>query len=175
MRLIYRLFLLPALCLSLSASAETPDYIGKHVTTPVDLAAINQVIETFRTAIINKDPRTMNSLMLDTHVLFNAAPPPDLIRKNREKYDINFDGVLPDGLQGFNQYLGEEKQSIEEKFYNIKITQDANTAWVAFDYEFQIAGKTTNYGIETWQLIQNADAQWKIISVVWTVHMPDAK
>jgi len=171
MRPIHRLFFILALSLSLSAVADTPAYIGQHISSPADIAAINQVIETFRVAIIKKDPRTMNSLMLDTHVLFNAAPPPDMIRINREKYDINFDGVLPGELQGFNQYLSNEKQSVEEKFYNIKITQDANTAWVTFDYEFQVAGKTTNYGIETWQLIQNADAQWKIISVVWSVHV----
>jgi hypothetical protein len=148
-----------------------PDYIGKHISTPEDVAAINNVVEQFRTGIINKDGRQINALMLNSHVLFSSAPTPAQINTIREKYDPNFDGIFAGGLQDFCQFLSKEKGAVEEKFYNIKITQDDHTAWVMFDYEFQMEHQTQNYGVETWELAKDAHDQWKIISVVWSVHM----
>ncbi len=55
----------------------------------------------------------------------------------------------------------------------MKITQDRNVAWVMFDYEFAVNGKTQNYGIETWQMMKVADDKWKIASVIWTMNRPN--
>jgi len=156
---------------TLSASAETPAYIGQHTSSPEDTAAIGKVIEAFRTGIINKDPKQLTTLMLNSNILFSSSPTPQQIRGMREKYDANFDGIFGGGLQDFCGFLTREKSAVEEKFYNIKITQDDHMAWVMFDYEFQMEHKTQNYGIEAWELIKSADDQWKIVSVVWSVHM----
>ncbi len=166
------LFCLFMACWTVCAQAETPSYIGQHLSSPDDLKAINKVTEDFRTALINKDTKLLTSLMLNSNILFSSSPSPEQIRKMREKYDVNFDGIFGGGLQDFIGFLGREKQAIEEKFYNVKITQDDHMAWVMFDYEFQMEHVTQNYGIETWELIKGMDDQWKIVSVVWSVHMP---
>lgn len=157
--------------IALIARAEVPAYIGQHSSSPEDTAAISKVIEAFRTGIMNKDTKQLTSLMLNSNILFSSSPTPQQIRTMREKYDANFDGIFGGGLQDFCGFLAKEKGAVEEKFYNIKITQDDHMAWVMFDYEFQMEHKTQNYGIETWELIKGADDQWKIVSVVWSVHM----
>jgi len=154
-----------------SVQAQVPEYLGKYKSTPEDIQAITKVSEDFKTALINKDTVLLSSLILNSSILFSSAPAPEHIKNIRKKMDSNFDGIFSGGVPSFYQFLSTEKMPIEEKFYNLKITQDDNMAWVVFDYEFQMDHKTQNYGIENWQLIKNADDQWKIISVVWSVHM----
>jgi hypothetical protein len=40
---------------------------------------------------------------------------------------------------------------------------------VTFNYDFIVNDKVTNSGIEHWQMCK-IDAQWRILSVVWTVY-----
>lgn len=159
-----------SLLFTVGAHAETPSYIGQHVSTPEDTAAITKITEDFRAAISNKDAKLLSTLVLNSNILFSSASSPELIKTINDKYDVNYDGLSSGGFTEFSQYLAKEKNPIEEKFYNIKITQDGHTAWVNFDYEFVADHKTENYGIETWQLIKAANGSWKIISVVWSAH-----
>jgi hypothetical protein len=76
------------------------------------------------------------------------------------------------GYAEFARFIGSSKGAVEEKFYNVKITQDGNVAWVMFDYEFLVDGKAQNYGVETWQMMKVADDKWKIASVMWTMNHP---
>jgi len=180
LRFVKTSFLNTSICLfaALSATvayAEVPAYIGQHVNTPEDIAAITKVAEEFRSALINKNPKQLSSLMLNSGILFSSAPSPEQIRNIRDKYDANFDGISNGGLEAFLEFIGKKGPAVEEKFYNMKITQDDHTAWVTFDYEFLENNKTENYGIETWQLIKAADDKWKIASVVWSVHMLHAQ
>jgi hypothetical protein len=63
--------------------------------------------------------------------------------------------------------VGGAKKPIQEKFYNVKITQDGHVAWVVFDFEFLNDNVVSNYGVEAWQMYKT-DGKWKILSVVWT-------
>jgi ketosteroid isomerase-like protein len=163
--------ILAALLASASAAAaDVPSYIGRRVSTAQDTEAINKVIDDFKAALKAKDVRLLSSLMLNSNILFAAPMPPEMIKRIREKSDPNFDGLPPGGFREFARFVGEAKDPIEEKFYNVKITQDDNVAWVMFDYEFLQNNKSTNHGVETWQMMKNADGQWKIASVVWTMH-----
>ena len=38
-----------------------------------------------------------------------------------------------------------------------------------FDYEFLVGDTLSNYGVEAWQMVKR-DGQWKILSVVWSMH-----
>jgi len=155
------------------AGAQTPPIpVGQHSSTPEDIKAINQVVENFRLAIVNKDVKLLTSQLLNSTILFSSAVPPQQIRNIREKFDVHFDGIFTDGLSDFGKFLASEKGNVEELFHDVKIVQDGNMAWVNFDYEFQMEHKTQNYGIESWQLIKDVNDQWKIISVVWSVHLP---
>lgn len=71
----------------------------------------------------------------------------------------------------FVKYITESKEQLEERFYNVKIAQDADLALVLFDYDFRENSKVTNYGIEIWQLFKVED-NWRIISVTWTSKPP---
>ncbi len=159
------------LCSGVGMAADNPPaYIGKYTSTPQDTAAINKVIEDFGSAIRNKDPKLLSTLVLHSNILFDSPTAPDGIAMLRNKVDVNFNGIRASGYSDFARFIGTAKDQVEEKFYNVKITQDKNVAWVMFDYEFVTNGKTENYGIETWQMMKVADDQWKIASVLWTMN-----
>ena len=93
---------------------------------------------------------------------------PEGITAAREEFDTTFDGIAGGGYFSFANFLDREKGSIEEKFYNVSITQDANVSWVMFDFEFLKDEKVINHGVEVWQLMKTVDGSWKIVSVVWS-------
>ena len=68
------------------------------------------------------------------------------------------------------QLLSESREPLEEKFYDINITQDGPVAWVTFNFEFMEGSKVKNYGREVWQTIKTSDHKWKIFTVVWSSH-----
>lgn len=172
MRFFSSAFLLASIlwCGGAGAANPVPDYIGRHVSTPQDTQAINKVIEDFQVAIKTKDSKLLSTLVLNANILFDSPLGPEGIAMVRNKRDVNFDGIRAGAYSEFARFIGMAKESLEEKFYNVKITQDGNVAWVMFDYEFLENGKTQNYGVETWQMIKAADSQWKIVSVIWTMH-----
>lgn len=155
-----------------SATDIVPSYIGKHISTPQDTRAINKVIEDFQTAIKTKDRKLLSTLVLNSNILFDSPMSPEDITYVRDNHDTTFDGLRAGGYGEFARVIGMSKESIEEKFYDVKITQDGNVAWVMFDYEFVRDGKTQNYGIETWQMMKVAGDNWKIASVMWTMNRP---
>lgn len=162
------------LCSGVGMAADNPPaYIGKHTSTEQDTAAINKVIADFGTAIKTKDSKLLSTLVLRSNILFDSPAAPDGIAMLRDKVDVNFDGIRAAGYSDFARFISTTKDQVEEKFYNVKITQDKNVAWVMFDYEFVSNGKTENYGIETWQMMKVADEKWKIVSVMWTMNRPN--
>jgi ketosteroid isomerase-like protein len=162
-----------AYCVAGMAADNPPVYIGKHTSTSQDSTAINKVIEDFGAAIRNKDAKLLSTLVLHSNILFDAPTAPEGIAMMRDKVDANFDGLRSGGYSDFARFIGTTKDQVEEKFYNVKITQDKNVAWVMFDYEFVVNGKTQNYGIETWQMMKAVDEKWKIASVMWTINRPN--
>jgi hypothetical protein len=61
----------------------------------------------------------------------------------------------------------------EERFSNIRIDTDGTVASVYFDYTYNVDGKKSNWGHETWGLAKSAGA-WKISSMIWSItFMPD--
>jgi ketosteroid isomerase-like protein len=170
-----RCFVLALLATSLflsSAADAAPAYIGKHFSTPQDTRAINKVVEDFQTAIKTKDRKLLSTLVLNSNILFDSPMNPEDIAFVRNVHDTTFDGLRAGGYNEFARVIGMSKEALEEKFYNVKITQDGNVAWVMFDYEFIRDGKTQNYGIETWQMMKVGDDSWKIASVMWTMNRP---
>ncbi|MBY0573931.1 MAG: nuclear transport factor 2 family protein [Undibacterium sp.] len=171
-----RYLILSSFCFSLFFShtahcADTPKYIGQHKSTPEDLSAIHQVIENFQTAIKSKDRKLLSTLVLGDNILFSSPQPPGAIKMAREKIDVNFNGINSNGYEAFARFISSSKNPNEEKFYNIKVTQDGNIAWVQFDYEFINDQRSSNYGIEVWQMLKSIDGSWKIFSVVWSVNL----
>lgn len=144
----------------------------KAVSTPEDVKAITAVTEQFQAALKAKDVKALSSLLLHSNILWASPMSDQRVQQIRAETDPNFDGVPAGGYAGFAQFVKTATFPIEERFYNVKITQDADLAWVMFDYEFVGDGKVENYGVETWQMVKRG-GQWKIFSVVWSTHFPE--
>ncbi|QYF94155.1 nuclear transport factor 2 family protein [Massilia sp. PAMC28688] len=167
--LVQSLFLATAISLSPLASAADPAFVGKYISTPEDTAAINKVITDFQTALKTGDAHLLSSLMISSDILFANPARPQAIKNVQAKADANFNGINPAGYPQFASMIAREKKgTIEERFYNVRITQDDNTAVVMFDFDFRFDGKIENHGLETWQMMKNKDGQWKIASVFWS-------
>ena len=169
-------FLLSALLALLFATAtvdaaEPPAHIGRHTSTPEDRRAIEKVVADFQAALKTKDIRLLASLMLDSDIPFSSPASPEQVRKIRATFDPNATGIRAGGYYDFARFIRESKVPVEERFYNVKITQEKHVAWVMFDYEFVEDGKVYNYGIETWQMMQDLDGKWKIASVWWSTNL----
>jgi ketosteroid isomerase-like protein len=156
-----------------ASAADVPAYIGRRVSTPEDTQAIRKVIDDFQAAIRTKDVQLLTSLVVGENLLWASPPPPQVIREMKGKLGQDFNGLREGAFRDFARFIGSSKVPVEEKFYNVQITQDANLAWVLFDYEFVQDGRATNHGVETWQMMKSAEGQWKIVSVVWSMHKPD--
>ena len=158
------------LATALSATAQGTAYDRPPVSTSADVAAITQVTVDFRSALSRKDVPALSGLMLNPGILFASPPSPAFVKSRRERGSPEFNGAEPGGFASFASFVAGSPVALEEKFYNIKITQDGHLAWVIFDFEFLAEGKVENYGVESWQLLKTADEQWKIMSVVWSSH-----
>ncbi|MGA7925096.1 MAG: hypothetical protein WCA20_03750 [Candidatus Sulfotelmatobacter sp.] len=150
--------------LAAQALAQSPE--TKFNSNADDLTKIRSVLEEFRQDIIHKDGYALTKLMLNSNVLFHSLDDQEDVDSAR-KYNAQFDGIDPSGLDGTARYLSTSKDKIEEKFHNIEIRQDGNLGLVTFNFEFLVNDKVTNSGVEHWQLYK-IDGVWKILSVVWT-------
>ena len=167
--LIVRILLL-ALCI---AFAGCQTMATKPQGTAKDIAAIKQVVELFRTSLINKDKATYISLFFsdkpedigwqfvseDTRLQHIRKTKPDAI-KARQIPSNNFVSLIDAAVA--------TKEPREEKISNVRIETDGEIASVSFDYDFLANEKRTNWGKEMWQLVRT-EKGWKIISVIYTI------
>ncbi|HTD02750.1 hypothetical protein [Undibacterium sp.] len=156
--------------ISHAQAAGQASHIGRRDSTPADISAITQVTQDFRAALISKNIKQLSALMLNSNILFSSPASPTFVKMVNDKTDVSFDGIRSGGYSGFADMLASATVPVEEKFYNIKITQDGHIAWVMFDFEFLWDNKIENYGVESWQMLKTADGKWKIFSVVWSSH-----
>jgi hypothetical protein len=168
------LFKLPVsigtLLLATTAAAADPAYIGHYQGTPQDVAAIKQLTQDFHDALVAKNARQLSTLVFNSNILFVSPASPEKVKAINDKQDVSFDGVAPGGFARFAEFVGSTPGAIEERFYNMKITQDGHLAWVSFDFEFLLDGKVTNYGLETWVVLKNQGDKWTILSNIWSSH-----
>jgi hypothetical protein len=152
------------------ACAQLPGHVGRLDATEADRQAILQVTADFRDALSRSDAKRLSGLLLHTGILFSTPASPARVRALRAERNVHADGVGQAGAVDFLNFVATAKVPIEERFHNIRITQDGHLAWVMFDFEFLEAGKVENHGLEVWQMLKTADDRWKILSVVWSSH-----
>ena len=158
-------------CLFGHASSRSEEsYTSRRETSPDDSKAILQVMTKFQDAIKTKDPKALSTLVLNDHILFTKVLDGKEKQMINDSSDVNFDGINYGGYLRFAQLLATSKETVEEKFYNVNVTQDGPVAWVMFDYQFLRAGTVSNHGVETWQMFKPDGKIWKILSVVWSSH-----
>ena len=138
-----------------------------------DLKAIEQVVEAFRTSLIQKDKPTYMGLFF--------SDKPEDIGWQFVSEDIRLQQIRktkPDAIKArqipSNNFISLIDAAVatteprEETFSNVKIETDGEIASVSFDYSFLANGKNTNWGKEMWQLVRTEQG-WKIFSVVYTI------
>ncbi|TIK68805.1 nuclear transport factor 2 family protein [Stenotrophomonas maltophilia] len=140
---------------------------------PADVKAIEQVVESFRTSLINKDKPTYMSL-------FFSDKPEDIgwqfVSEDARLQDIR--KAKPDAIKArqipANNFIARIDGTVappklkEETFSNTKIETDGDVASVSFDYSFHDDGVKTNWGREMWQLVRTEQG-WKIFSVIYSI------
>ena len=146
---------------------------GAHTGPSEHVAAIQGVVEQFRTSLIRKDKASYMSLFFsekpedigwqfvseDTRLEHIRKTKPDAI-KARQIPTNNFVGLIDSAVAA--------KESREETFSNVRIETDGEIASVSFDYAFLANGKKMNWGKEMWQMVRTEQG-WKIFSVVYTI------
>ncbi|MFV1845190.1 nuclear transport factor 2 family protein [Stenotrophomonas maltophilia] len=160
-----------ATALALLLSVVLPAHAAQSAAA--DIKAIEQVVESFRTSLINKDKPTYMGLFFSDKAedigwqyVSEDARLQDIRKAKRDaikarKIPANNFIALIDGVVA-------SPKPREEKFSNTKIETDGDVASVSFDYSFHDDGVKTNWGKEMWQLIRTEQG-WKIFSVVYSI------
>ena len=151
--------------LPLPAIAGTPDAATD--------AGLRAVVESFRTAIIQRDKPRFLGLFVEGPVTWRSVKSEDTLRrvqaKNPKATKAPFNPASSP-LSFIDGIVADAKAS-EEKFDNLRIDSDGEVAAVSFDYSFHSNGTMTNFGQESWMLLRTG-AGWRIASVVWSVRLP---
>lgn len=133
---------------------------------PSGQADVQKVVDQFQTALKAHDGATIRSLFLpDTKAWWTTLGDASY-KKVKEKHPevMRFKAGT---YQEFADYVTNAKESVEERFHNVRIQTDGAIASVYFDFEFLSGGKVANHGAETWQLIRTDDG-WKIASMLYS-------
>ncbi len=128
---------------------------------------ITKVMHDFMRAIIDKDSATFYSLF-HTEPIAWVGSYKDKTQANRLQKNSKAKSYFTDDYKSFIRGIIGDKESSEEKFYNVNIVCDESIAGLSFDYSFWFDGKKSNWGKESWGLIK-VDGKWKITSVLFSM------
>jgi hypothetical protein len=149
-----------------------------HAATPPIAAAkgqINQLVDTFKAAIIAKDGAKLDTLFVpENSSWFSALDQTSLDLTRARKPEATRFRAESDSYKGFTKFVGTTSHAIEEKFDNVRIDTDGIIGSVYFDYVFLLDGKPTNHGNETWQVVRTDDG-WKINAMLYSVILDPVK
>lgn len=138
-----------------------------------DRAQIHAVVESFRSAIVDKDAERFEGLFVPGAVTWQAVMSDAALRRVREKrpdaVKLRFDSAH--GPRSFIDSIVAAKDQVEEVFGNVRIETDGDIASVVFDYRFMVEGRQTNHGLEAWHLLRSEQG-WRIVSVIWSISLP---
>ena len=166
-----------AALLALSTSLIACSSVLRTTANASDLAALQQIVESFRTSIIKKDKNTFMGLFFSDKPEMitwqSVVDDPSLRRiketrpqalKARHRPESNF--------VSFIDSIVESKRSEEEQFSDVFIDTDGEVASISFNYVYLTEGRPTNHGREKWLLVRT-ERGWKITSVIYTVRLPE--
>ena len=128
---------------------------------------IREVVEQFRTSIINKDKDVFSSLFLHDNIPFIAVFSEEMLAKKRLE-NPDYPDVVDFGKFGAPVEMISDTDSQEEKMWNIEVQTDGYLASVHFDYSDHENGRKKAWGTESWSLVK-VNSEWKITSVSFTV------
>ena len=157
-RVIRAALLLALLCGPASAYAAEPDNPD-----------IRAVIDSFRTAIIQRDKPRFLSLFVSPDIPWQGVLTDDGLAQLKH-LDPKAAKVAYDARStpaAFIDSIVRSKKSSEEKFSTIKIETDGDVATATADYEFRSGEKLVNSGKECWLLVRTGSG-WKITTLAFS-------
>lgn len=167
----YRLAVALLLCSSLALAAPA-------VPHQAERAQLQQVVETFRLSLINKDKASFMQLLYSETIPWMGVVSDSSLAR------IAAEGGKASKVAGtgspvrFIDSIVSDTEAVEEKFDNVRIDTDGDIAQVYFDYSFNRGDYRANWGQEAWQLVRTTEG-WKINSVIWSMefnpHKPPKK
>ncbi|MBB6130613.1 Cif family virulence factor [Mucilaginibacter lappiensis] len=138
-----------------------------------DRNEITEVINNYGKYVIEKDSTAFYSLFNDGPVTWCAA-----LKERSQAREFEKNGIksarrsyFAGSYKAFMRSLFRYK-STEDKFDNIRITEDGTVASVSMDYSFWADNKMTNWGGKYLTLIKR-DGKWKITSVIYSLELTD--
>ncbi|HEY4145709.1 hypothetical protein [Pinirhizobacter sp.] len=154
--------------LSFTATVHAKDVpVDTHAA---DRAQIQQVVDSFKAAIIAKNGKAMSGMFLSGGSWLMAVDKASVAKiRTRHPEAKQF---VPGSYEEFAGFVGSAPRPIEEVFSNVSIQTDGIVGTVYFDYRFLVDGKATNHGAETWQLV-HTDEGWKISAMLYSAIMDD--
>lgn len=159
----------PVLAFGLFLSTCQPTYAQ---STTASRQHIEQVIETFKKTIINKDIAGFMQLFLREDITWTGVYTDGSVeRYNASLKDPNEPRgpkVDSTGPRRFIENIAKAKEVRSETFSNVRIDTDGEVAQVWFDYTFMVGNYKNNWGKESWQLVRTENG-WKIAAVVYSV------
>lgn len=138
---------------------------------PTD-ADIRAVIDSFRTAIIQRDKPRFLTLFVSDDIPWQGVLTDDglaqLHRRDPKASKVAYDRKSTPAA--FIDHIVRAKTSSEEKISNIKIDSDGDVATASFDYSFLSGERTVNWGKECWLLVRTG-AGWKITTLAFSSNL----
>lgn len=132
-----------------------------------DVAAINQVVEQFKAAIIAHDGKTLDGLFLQGHDSWLTVADDKMWAEVKPRHPAARKWMA-DSRRKFVDFVQTSPKPIEERFYNVRIDTNGAIGSVYFDFDFLSDGKVTNHGSETWQMVRDEDG-WKIAAMLYSM------
>lgn len=132
-----------------------------------DVAAINQVVEQFKAAIIAHDGDALGKLFLQDHGSWLSVADEATFKDVRVRHP-DAPKILPSTWKEFASFVKDTPKPVEERFYNVRIDTNGAVGSVWFEFDFLSDGKVNNRGSETWQMVRAEDG-WKISSMLYSI------
>ncbi|MGA7440469.1 MAG: nuclear transport factor 2 family protein [Luteibacter sp.] len=128
-------------------------------------ADIQKIVSQFQDTLKTHDATTLRSLFIPEASWVEALGAESLKKVKAKKPDV---GPYHTSTPGkFADFVGSSKDSLEERFHDVRIETDGNVGIVYFDFEFLLDGKIQNRGAETWQMVHTDDG-WKIAAMLYS-------
>ena len=146
---------------------------AQNIRVASDTAAIRKILSSFTQAIIKKDSATLASLFANTPIAFLSVRGAETVAYLKKK-DPSTPFIQIRNYKDFITYVGQTKDQVEEKFYNVSIRTDGSIATLSSNYSFWNNNQKINWGEEKWELVLNG-TEWKIAAVIWSVNLEVAE
>lgn len=131
---------------------------------------IQQVVEQFKAAIKAHDGEGIRRLFLPGGSWLQGLDKGSWNKVKARKPEAR--QFTPGDYARFAEFVSKANGPVEEAFDNVRIETDGTIGSVYFDYTFLDAGKQTNHGNETWQLVRTPDG-WKISAMLYSIVLDD--